>query len=212
MADTTCVAALILAAGVSSRFGANKLLLPFGRASVVRASATSALGSRARPVVVITGYEQFAVTRALDGLPVSFAYNPVYQTGEMLSSIKVGLNWLLQHNPPPHAALIALADQPLIPSPVFDRLIAAFERGCGDVIAPRFRHDGPRGHPVLIARRLWPDVLALPAGANVRDLLAARLEVVTHLVVNTDAVLRDVDTPEAYQEALRCLMTKPSSS
>ncbi len=211
MANATRAAALILAAGVSSRFGANKLLLPFGQTSVVRASTTNALGSRARPVVVVTGHEQPAIARALDGLPVSFVHNPAYQAGEMLSSIKVGLDWLSQRSAPPDAALIALADQPLIPSPVFDRLLAAFERGCGDVIAPRFRHDGPRGHPVLIARRLWPAVLALPAGANVRDLLAAQPEAVTHLIVNTDAVLRDVDTPEAYREALRCLTMKPSN-
>jgi len=211
MANATRVAALILAAGVSSRFGANKLLLPFGQTSVVRASTTNALGSRARPVAVVTGHEQPAIARALDSLPVSFVHNPAYQAGEMLSSIKVGLEWLSQRSAPPNAALIALADQPLIPSPVFDRLLAAFERGCGDVIAPRFRHDGPRGHPVLIARRLWPAVLALPAGANVRDLLAAQPEAVTHLIVNTDAVLRDVDTPEAYQEAVQCLTMRPSN-
>lgn len=202
------VAALILAAGVSSRFGANKLLLPFGQSSVARATALNALGSRARPVVVITGHEQPAMLRALDGLPVSFVHNPEYQTGEMLSSIKAGLSWLSQSDTPPDAALIALADQPLIPPPVFDCLMLAFERGCGTIIAPRVGHDGRRGHPVLIARRLWPDVLALPAGANARDLLAARPEAVTHLIVNTDAVLRDVDTPQAYQEAVRCLTRK----
>lgn len=211
MDSATRVAALILAAGTSSRFGANKLLLPFGPATVARAAVVNALGSCARPVVVVTGHEQPAIMRALDDLPVSFVHNPAYQAGEMLSSIKAGLTWLSQHDAPPNAALIALADQPLIPPQVFDRLIAAFERGCGAMIAPRVGHAGPRGHPVLVARHLWPAVLALPAGANVRDLLAARPDAVTHLVVDTDAVLRDVDTPQAYQEAVQCLTRKPSN-
>ncbi len=211
MNEAVRVAALILAAGTSSRFGANKLLLPFGPATVVRATATNTLGSRARPVVVVTGHEQPAIARALDGLPLSFVHNLAYQAGEMLSSIKAGLTWLSQRDAPPDAALIALADQPLIPPAMFDRLITAFARGCGAIIAPRVGHAGPRGHPVLIERHLWPAVLALPAGGNVRDMLAAHPQAVTHLVVNTDVVLRDVDTPAAYEEAVQCLTRKPSN-
>ncbi|MCS7059533.1 MAG: nucleotidyltransferase family protein [Anaerolineae bacterium] len=207
------VAALVLAAGASTRFGTNKLLLPFGASplgasTVVEAAVANVLHSRARPVVVVTGHDAARLRQALNGLPVTYVHNPDYQAGEMLSSIQAGLVFLQHHNPPPAAALIALADQPLIPSQVFDRLITAFERGCGEIIAPRFKHDGPRGHPVLIGQSVWADVLALPAGANVRDLLRARPHSVTHLVVNTDAILRDVDTPQAYEEALQCLTRK----
>ena len=205
------VAALILAAGTSSRFGANKLLLAFGDTTVVGMTVAHALRSRAHPVLVVTGHEQPAVAQALAGLPVSLAHNPDYQAGEMLSSIQAGLRYLMQNDSTPDAVLMVLADQPLTPPAVFNRLITAFEFGCGEIIAPRFRHDGPRGHPVLIARRQWPDVLALPPGANVRDLLKARPSVVTHLAVTTDTILRDVDTPEAYQEALICLTKRPSS-
>ncbi len=211
MTKAVRVAALIAAAGVSARFGANKLLLPFGESSVVRTTTSQALHSQARPVVVITGHEQPAIMRALAGLSVTFVHNPDYRAGEMLSSIKVGLDALLHSDAPPDAALIALADQPLIPPAMFDRLITAFARGCGAIIAPRVGHDGPRGHPVLIERHLWPAVLALPTGANVRDVLAARPQAVTHLVVNTDVVLRDVDTPAAYKEAVQCLTRKPSN-
>jgi molybdenum cofactor cytidylyltransferase len=98
--------------------------------------------------------------------------------------------------------MIVLGDQPLIRLDVLERLRVAYERGCGELIAPRFGIDGPRGHPVLIGRRWWNDLLALPADGNVRDLLRANPTNLTHVVVNNDSILGDVDTPQAYQEAL----------
>ena len=68
------------------------------------------------------------------------------------------------------------------------------------IIAPRFQ--GQRGHPVLLHRRFFEEALALPNGAFLRELLKRHPEAVTHLQVNTDFVLRDVDTPEAYAQAL----------
>ncbi len=174
------VAALILAAGASSRFGANKLLLPFDGGTVVSTTVANVLGSSARPVVVVTGHERAQVEQALAGLAalgVDFVHNPDYAAGEMLSSIKVGLSALVCkiggcRRQRSCSWATSRSSRPGSPTGSSRHM----NRRCGDVIAPRYRFDGPRGHPVLIARAVWPDVLALAPEANVRDLLSARAQ------------------------------------
>ncbi len=212
------VAAIVLAAGMSRRYaGTNKLLLPFGTGTVISTTVSAVVRSAARPVVVVTGHEAERVEQALaeqapaecapggpplapSPVPLTFVYNPEYQTGEMLSSIKAGIRFLTPG--PADATMIVLGDQPLVRPDVIERLRVAFERGCGELIAPRLGLDGQRGHPVLIGRRWWGDVLALPPDGNVRDLLRANAASLTYLVINSDSILGDVDTPEAYREAL----------
>ncbi len=198
------VAVMVLAAGMSRRYaGENKLLLPFGRGTVISTVVTSVAHSAARPIVIVTGHQATQVEEALGGLspfPIAFVHNPDYQTGEMLSSIKTGIRYLLPGSAT--AVMVVLGDQPLIPLHLIERLAVAFERGCGDLIAPRFGIDGRRGHPVVIGRRWWDNVLALPAGGNVRDLLTANRTRLTCLVVSRDYAFGDIDTPEAYREAL----------
>jgi molybdenum cofactor cytidylyltransferase len=202
---------VVLAAGTSSRYGngANKLLLPFGERNTVISTVITALAhTPARPIVVVTGHQAAAIRAALNydaigdvSATLTFVHNPDYLSGEMLSSVKTGLYALAAHDDV-RAALIVLGDQPLLRADVVERLCAAFAQNCGEIIAPRVGLDGPRGHPVAIGRNWWDAVLALPSNGNVRDLLRAHLDRVTHLVVNSDSILGDVDTPAAYQAAL----------
>jgi molybdenum cofactor cytidylyltransferase len=199
------VAIIVLAAGMSRRYGANKLLLPFESGTVISTVLACAAQSAARPIVVVTGHEaervQDELHARLPSAPLTFVHNPDYATAEMLSSVKTGIRFLSPG--PAEAAMIALGDQPLIRLDVVERLRIAFEHGCGDLIAPLVGMNGRRGHPVLIGRHWWDDVLALPAESNVRDLLRANRASLVHVVVNDDAILGDVDTPEAYREALQ---------
>ncbi|GIV85017.1 MAG: hypothetical protein KatS3mg052_2024 [Candidatus Roseilinea sp.] len=193
------VAAIVLAAGTSSRHrGVNKLLLPFRDGAVIHCAVRAARDAGIAPLVVVTGHQRERIEAALAGLPVTFAHNPRYREGEMLSSIKVGLARL--EGTDVEAAFIVPGDQPLLPTWLFRRMQQAFVQGCGEIIAPKF--GAVRGHPVLIARRWWPMALALPDGAQMRALLHAHPQAVAHILVNTDEVLLDVDTPEAYQQAL----------
>lgn len=193
-------AAIILAAGASSRYGgANKLLLPFKNGSVIRSAVSAAWKAGIARLVVVTGHERERIEAALGDLPVMFVHNPRYREGEMLSSIKAGLIHL-QGDKDVEAAFITPGDQPLLPSWLFQRMLQAFNQGCGSIIAPKF--GAVRGHPVLIGRQWWPAALALPDGEQMRMLLRANPRSVAHILVNTDEVLLDVDTPEAYQRAL----------
>lgn len=195
---------------MSSRYGANKLLLPFAGETVIARVAGSAAHSPAQPVLVVTGHQAEAVRAALRDHEqhLTYVHNADYQTGEMLSSIKAGLRQLLTL-PAAQAVLIVLGDQPLMRWELIGRLCEAYERGCGDLIAPRVGADGPRGHPVLIGRRWWDAILALPADGNVRDLLRAHRASMTHLVVRDDSILGDVDTPADYRAALARLSEQP---
>lgn len=196
------VAAIILAAGTSSRHrGTNKLLLPFRDGTVIRSTVQAVRNAGIVHVVVVTGHERERIEAALTTLPVMFVYNPRYREGEMLSSIKAGLTHLEEMDV--EAAFITPGDQPLLPPWLFRRMQQAFVQGCGEIIAPKFGET--RGHPVLVARRWWPAALALPDGAQMRTLLRANPQAVAHILVNTDAVLLDVDTPEAYQRVLERL-------
>src|SRR5260370_34574939 len=89
------IAAILLAAGTSSRFreaggGATKLVAPLAGKPLVRHAAEAALASRARPLIVVTGHERNAVEAALGGISARFAHNPVYAEG-LASSLKAGI-------------------------------------------------------------------------------------------------------------------------
>lgn len=204
------ISALILAAGMSSRYvGHNKLLLPFGDGPVVRRTVQTVLTTQVDQVMVITGHDCRDIEAALAGLPVIFVHNPHYQHGEMLSSIQSGLTYLNQTAGQANdAALIILGDQPLLPAALVNRIKQAYTLGCGGIIAPRYQT--LRGHPVLMARQWWAEALALSPGHNLRELLQAHTEAVSFIQVNNDTVLRDVDTPEAYAEA-RAIAGLPAS-
>jgi molybdenum cofactor cytidylyltransferase len=192
------IAAIVLAAGTSSRYGQNKLLLPFGDESVLRASIRSILAPGVDEVLVVVGHEAERVTADVREMPVRIVHNPAYRDADMISSIQAGLRAL--ESTTAEAALIALGDMPLLPSEIVGTLIRMYMLGCGDIVAPRFGEQ--RGHPVLIARKFWAEALAIPARTPLRVLLAAHPQSVALLQVNTDRVLRDVDTPALYGEAV----------
>jgi len=192
------IAAIVLAAGTSSRYGKNKLLLPFAGTSVLRTTITHILAAAPDETIIVTGHEAERITAEVSDMPVRTVHNPAYREADMISSIQTGLRALEPTNA--QAALIALGDMPLLPSEIVSKLMRMYRLGCGEIIAPRFGDQ--RGHPVLIARRLWAEALAIPPRTPLRVLLAAHMNTVALLQVTTDRILRDVDTPALYKEAL----------
>jgi len=196
---TSPIAAIVLAAGLSSRYGsANKLLLPFADGTVVRHVVNTVIASDVDQIIVVTGHQRECVEKALANMPVTFVHNPRYAAGEMVSSTQAGLGHL--ETTRAQAAMIMLGDQPLMPASMLRRLMQMYHNDCGSIIAPMY--NGTRGHPVLLDRMWWPEALDLPDGAPMRQLLKAHPQHVVHLLVNTDVVLKDVDTPDLYAEAL----------
>jgi molybdenum cofactor cytidylyltransferase len=190
------LAALVLAAGRSTRMGGpNKLLAEIGGRPLVRIAAEQALASQARPVIVVTGHQRERVEAALAGLDVTFVHNPDYAEG-MSTSVKVGIAAV-----PPDAdgAIVCLGDMPQVDAKLIDRLLAAFDPEKGAlVVVPTI--DGKRGNPVVWSRRFFPELAALGGDVGARHLIASYPEAVAEVPVPGRAALVDVDTPDALNE------------
>jgi molybdenum cofactor cytidylyltransferase len=193
MADGRRVAAIILAAGRSTRMGGpNKLTAEIAGRPLVRIAAEEALASRARPVVVVTGHERERVEAALKGLNVQRVHNPDFAAG-LSTSLKVGLAAL---PPEVDGAIVCLGDMPQVRASLINQLTAAFdpERGAL-VVVPSI--EGKRGNPVVWSRRFFPELMALEGDVGARHLIARYPEAVAEVPVTDNAALIDVDTPEA---------------
>jgi molybdenum cofactor cytidylyltransferase len=187
------VAAVVLAAGRSTRMGGpNKLLADIARRPLVRIAAEEALASRAKPVIVVTGHQREQVETALAGLPVQFVHNPEYADG-LATSVRAGIAAV-----PADAdgAIVCLGDMPQVDAGLIDRLIAAFDPDQGAlVVMPTF--EGRRGNPVLWSRRFFPDLTAIEGDVGARHLIGRYSEAVVEVPLAGKAALVDVDTPEA---------------
>lgn len=187
--------AIVLAAGLSTRMGDNKILLPWRDGQPMVAHVTAKfLDAGISDVLVVTGRDAAQVRAALAGLGLTCVHNPDFASGEMLSSVKVGLRALPAEIT---ATFIQPADMPCVPVDVIAQLAARHEAGWN--LAPQF--ESRRGHPVLLDRAYWRAMLDLPAGAMPRDVLkGSRLRLVD---VEDEGVLVDVDTRVAYERLLK---------
>ena len=190
------VAAVVLAAGMSSRMAPhNKLLLAdrSGKPMIARV-LDNVLSSRARPILVVLGHRGEEVRAALGGRPVTYVGAADYAAG-LSASLKAGIAAVPSEAA---AALVVLGDMPLVAGRVLDRLIDAFDPDEGRaIVVPT--HQGRPGNPVLWGRGFFPDILGLTGDAGARGLLAHHAEVVAEIEVGDDAVLRDFDTVESLE-------------
>ena len=190
------IAAVVLAAGRSSRMGRPKMALPWGDTTVIGQVVRTILAAEIETIIVVTGASQQAVSEALRGFTISLVHNPAYQSGEMLSSIQTGLTAL---SPEVVAALVFLGDQPLVQPEVIRSICSDYSSSPKEIIIPSYQ--GRRWHPLLIDRALWPAVLALRHPATLRDFINSHPERIAYTPVQTDSVLRDLDTPDDYRTA-----------
>jgi len=192
-AGTRRVAALVLAAGRSTRMGGpNKLIAEISRRPLVRIAAEEALASRAKPVIVVTGHQRDQVEAALEALPVRLVHNPDFAQG-LGTSLKAGIAAV-----PADAdgVVVCLGDMPQVDAGLIDRLIAAFDpERAALVVVPTF--EGKRGNPVLWSRRFFPDLMTLEGDVGARHLIGRYPEAVVEVPVDGKATLVDIDTPEA---------------
>ncbi|MDO8287615.1 MAG: molybdopterin-binding/glycosyltransferase family 2 protein [Parvibaculum sp.] len=186
------VAAIVLAAGKSSRMGAlNKLTAEVeGRAMVARA-VEAAHASGAAPVIVVTGHESELVRAALKDGPVRFTHNPDYADG-LSTSLRTGAKALPEGL---DAVLVCLGDMPDISSDHITRLIAAFDPDEGRTICvPTFA--GKRGNPVLWGAAYFAELQTLKGDTGAKHLIGEHADAVCEVPMPDDASLRDIDTPD----------------
>lgn len=184
------IAAIVLAAGRSTRMGAaNKMLVDIGGKPMLRCVVDSTKASKAGPVLVVTGHMATDVSATLAGLDVALVTNPDYATG-LASSLKAGIKAL---PPSCDGALILLGDMPQIAPEHLDRLIAAFAPDT--IVVPV--HEGRQGNPVLWPARYFSELLQLDGDAGAKHLIGTHAANVREVDLGTAAIFADVDTPEA---------------
>ncbi len=194
------IAALLLAAGRSTRMGqANKLLAELDGKPLLLHAADAALAARIARLVVVTGHEADRVRAALAGLGAEFVHNPDFAAG-ISSSLARGLAALKDADI--DGAIVLLGDMPRIGQGVINRLIAAFNPLEGRAICvPTYK--GKRGNPVLWARRFFAEMAELKGDAGARHLIGDHADLVAEVAMPDEAILVDVDTPQALDEVRR---------
>jgi molybdenum cofactor cytidylyltransferase len=199
------VAAVILAAGRSTRMGGpNKLLAELAGKKLVRIATEQALASKASEVIIVTGHQADLVEQALQGLPgpqgpkVKFVRNPDF-AGGLASSVKAGISAV---STDADSAVICLGDMPLIDSGLIDRLIENFAPDRGNLIVVPVAN-GRRGNPVLWSRRFFKELMTLDGDIGARHLIARHAEAVAEVPVEGNGAFLDIDTPQALEAARR---------
>jgi molybdenum cofactor cytidylyltransferase len=201
-------AALILAAGSSSRMGGgrHKLLLPLGGRPVLAHVLEATLASRARPIILVLGHQAIQVRAALGPLAdqpaITIIENPNYLQG-MSTSIHAGLRTLMGSNTSsdqPDGAVILLGDQPLMTTQIIDTLITARQATHKRIITPLYQ--GKRGNPVLFDASIFAELLQITGDEGGKSVIEHHRPEVAGVEVDTTTPSSDVDTWEAYQQVV----------
>lgn len=192
------VAALVLAAGLSSRMGQPKLLLDWGGKSVLQTVLHSLHAAGIEEIYTVIGANRELIEQNILDLsfPVKTVFNPDYSNGEMSDSIKVGIRSLPEDL---DGVLIVLGDQPQIEVDVIRIILDAYRRTDAKIVVPSYRYR--RGHPWLIERSCWKDLENLNPTYTMREFLRGHQHEIHYMEVNTPSVLQDLDTPQDYQKS-----------
>lgn len=190
------ISAIILAAGQSKRMGQPKMLLPWGRLTVIEHVITTFLNAGVEDIVLVTGGAREQVEKAIAQYPVRRIYNSGYAHGEMLSSLQRGVTAMSNQV---QAALIGLGDQPQVQERSVRRVCEAYRESQSRLVVPSFQMR--RGHPWLVARPLWEELLQIKPPESPRDFLNRHAGEIHYVEVDTPSILADLDTPEDYQKS-----------
>ena len=187
------VAAIVLAAGQSRRMGRqNKLLAKIDGIAMIARTVDAVLASAVESVTVVLGHEADRVRESLSSRNVTFVGNPDYAEG-LSTSLKRGLASLPSST---DAALICLGDMPRIAAAEIEHLIASYAPNQGHAICVP-THNGKRGNPVLVGRRFFAEVQDIAGDVGARSLIGSYPDLVIEVEMENDAILLDIDTPEA---------------
>jgi molybdenum cofactor cytidylyltransferase len=202
-------AAIILAAGSSSRYGNTKQLLNYEGIPFITAVTRSAINAGLAPIVVVTGADAIAVSNALDVFSneIIIIYNPDWQNGQS-TSIRAGINTLTvykskptneinkeNHPKDPGSAIFLLADQPQVNPAVLVSLVEEHGRSFSPVIAPLV--DGQRGNPILFDKITFPELRNLEGDIGGRGIFSKFSPVYMKWIDHS--LLHDVDFPTDYE-------------
>jgi molybdenum cofactor cytidylyltransferase len=174
--------------------GRPKQLLPFGKISLLRHAAETALATSFSPVVIVLGAEREACAAEIAGLPVLTAINSDWEQG-MGSSLRAGVEMLEKHAPAVEGVLILLHDQPRVAAGTLRALVGLWEPP-RHPIAAAFYGDAP-GVPAVFDRSFFPDLKNLRGPEGAKKIILRHASAVASL--NVPEAGDDIDSPEDYR-------------
>lgn len=191
MSQAPQVAAVVLAAGTSSRLGQPKQLAPIAGRPALAYTLDALRASKIDHIVLVLGHAADEIAAALDLTGVTVVRNDKYAEGQS-TSVLAGVKSLGDEIA---AALMVVGDQPLLSPSVVDAIIVAFAQTGGPFIVPVY--EGEWGNPVLLARATWPLLDNLKGDTGARPVLRKNMDMVLEVPV-PGALLDDIDTPDDY--------------
>ena len=193
------ISAVLLAAGESKRMGRPKMLLPWGDVTVLGQVISAYRAAGVLDVLVVTGGASEQVTGVAHEHGARTIFNEQFSSGGMLSSLQCGLGLLASEGPGNRAALIGLGDQPQVQAGAIRQICETFQRRPAGLIVPSFQMR--RGHPWLVERSLWAEILELQPPQSPRDFLNRHAAEILYVEMDTPSILADLDTPQDYQSS-----------
>lgn len=200
LAEIDGIVAIILGAGLSTRMGSTKLLLPWKKTTILGNIVSTLVSTGIQDIIVVIRPTQDQLCEHIQHLssnyPIRLVCNDSFKPDDMLTSIQYGLKAI---KPSFTAALIVLGDQPQIEKETIHRIILAHQQTYESIIIPSFSNR--RGHPWLIPNPLISQFIQLQHPLTPRDFLEQHKNEISYVIVENDSILKDIDTPDDYKSS-----------
>jgi len=191
------IAALVLAAGASSRMGKPKQTLLLGGVPMLERVLKTLRKSNVGRVVVVLGASAAGVRRRVKFVDELVVVNPRYAEG-MSSSLRLGLTHV---GTEADAVIIALGDQPFVLPSTIDKLVSTYEASRARIVVPT--HEGTRGNPVLFDRSVFPQIAGIRGDMGAKQVVQKNAADVVEVEVSDRGVLVDIDTPSDLKREVK---------
>lgn len=188
------VAAVVLAAGSSTRMGRNKLLLDLGGETLIRRAVRAAVEAGVDEVVVVLGHEELRVRAELAGLPCTPIVNPDHAEGAG-TSVRTGVRQVAGGA---DAIVVVLADMPFVTGDMIATLVRRYHETRAPLVASHYGE--VQAPPTLYDRALFDELLQIP-GERCAKQVVRRHEQEAVVVEWPESALRDIDVPADYEGA-----------
>lgn len=199
MKQNESTAGIILAAGMSERFGRSKQLAEFNGKYLIEHVLDAALASKLGKVILVLGFHHESILSALNGKRQSrleIVLNPDYRQGQS-TSLRAGLEHVADRF---DAVMFMVADQPMLNAKTIDFLLDAYRRSGKDVCVPIFR--GERGNPAIFGRDMFVELLGIRGDTGARMLIRSCPQRVFFAEIPDPLCLSDIDTESDLETLL----------
>jgi molybdenum cofactor cytidylyltransferase len=187
------VGIIVLAAGSSSRMGQSKQLLLIDDESLLLRTVKAALALTAEKTAVVLGASEKKHRAAIEHLPVEVVCNEHWKTG-MGSSLKAGLNFLLDKSPDMDGIVVLVCDQPFLTAEHIRKLIQIHQQTNKPIVASAYAQTS--GVPVFFSKPIFKQLLDLKDDQGAKKILRENTDQVA--LVDFPMGEIDLDTPEDY--------------